>query len=278
MTWTFTDDVERHAARVWPTLARDPARQTISMTVIGTARAGRRWSPDPMLFGSYADPDIRGAFSLTPPFELLIAALPQDAVDELVRELRARGVTLPGANGELAEVERFATAWTQATGLRAVDAVRLRLHELDTLLPPPRPPGGRARLADEDDAPLAARWFRAFEEEHDAPRTDVETMVRDRIGGGRLWLWEDDRGEPVALAGRIEPAAGVARIAPVYTAPARRRRGYATAVTAACTADAQRGAERVVLFTDLANPTSNSIYRQIGFRPVSDRRIVRFEP
>lgn len=71
--------------------------------------------------------------------------------------------------------------------------------------------------------------------------------------------------------------AGVTRVGPVYTPPEGRRNGYGTAVTAACTAGAlQAGAEHVVLFTDLANPISNSIYQQIGYRPVSDRVILSF--
>ena len=32
----------------------------------------------------------------------------------------------------------------------------------------------------------------------------------------------------------------------------------------------------MVLFTDLANPTSNSIYQQIGYEPLRDYRVVRF--
>ncbi|MDP9319178.1 MAG: hypothetical protein M3O94_08950, partial [Actinomycetota bacterium] len=60
---------------------------------------------------------------------------------------------------------------------------------------------------------------------------------------------------------------GVTRVGPVYTPPEHRRRGYGAAVTAACTRDALDHAEDVVLFTDLANPTSNSIYQQIGYRP-----------
>jgi GNAT superfamily N-acetyltransferase len=56
-----------------------------------------------------------------------------------------------------------------------------------------------------------------------------------------------------------------------------RGRGYGTAVTAACTADALvRGAARAVLYTDLGNPTSNWIYQRIGYRPVTDHRMVRF--
>jgi predicted GNAT family acetyltransferase len=54
----------------------------------------------------------------------------------------------------------------------------------------------------------------------------------------------------------------------VYTPPAYRRRGYGAAVTAHATAAAlAAGAEHVVLYTDLSNPTSNSIYQKIGFVP-----------
>lgn len=30
----------------------------------------------------------------------------------------------------------------------------------------------------------------------------------------------------------------------------------------------------VLLFTDIANPTSNGVYRRIGYRPVADRAVV----
>jgi predicted GNAT family acetyltransferase len=86
-----------------------------------------------------------------------------------------------------------------------------------------------------------------------------------------------DAGEPVALAARTATAAGVARIAPVYTPSEHRRRGYGAAITAACTADAlARDAEHVVLFADVENPTTNAIYRQIGFRPIADSCTVHF--
>jgi len=29
-------------------------------------------------------------------------------------------------------------------------------------------------------------------------------------------------------------------------------------------------------FTDLANPTSNAIYQQIGYRPVRDQQVMHF--
>ena len=73
------------------------------------------------------------------------------------------------------------------------------------------------------------------------------------------------------------PVHGMVRIGPVYTPPERRGRGYASAATAALS---QRlldaGAEEVLLYTDLANPVSNSIYQRIGYRPVEDRVVLAF--
>jgi predicted GNAT family acetyltransferase len=67
------------------------------------------------------------------------------------------------------------------------------------------------------------------------------------------------------------PAAGVSRIGPVFTPCDQRSRGYGSAVTAAAADLAHRnGTANVVLFADLANPVSNSIYQRIGFEPVVD--------
>jgi predicted GNAT family acetyltransferase len=79
------------------------------------------------------------------------------------------------------------------------------------------------------------------------------------------------------MAARNQAAAGVARLGPVYTPIEHRRRGFGAAVTFACTRDAlENGADQVVLFTDLANPTSNAIYQQIGYRPIRDSQIILF--
>jgi predicted GNAT family acetyltransferase len=69
----------------------------------------------------------------------------------------------------------------------------------------------------------------------------------------------------------------MSRIGPVYTPPERRGHGYGSAVTAAASRWAlDKRANHVLLFTDLANPVSNSIYQQIGYIPVADALDVRF--
>jgi uncharacterized protein len=89
-------------------------------------------------------------------------------------------------------------------------------------------------------------------------------------------LWEDE--EAVSLAGWGGRTPNGIRIGPVYTPPELRRRGYASALTAELTAMLLRDRSFCFLFTDLANPTSNSIYQRIGYEPVTDIDEWIFEP
>ncbi len=88
--------------------------------------------------------------------------------------------------------------------------------------------------------------------------------------GHRFVLWDID-GIPVSMAMLRVPAFGVSRIGPVFTPRDQRGHGYGSAVTAAAADLAHRsGTPDVVLFADLANPTSNAIYQRIGFEAVID--------
>jgi len=94
-------------------------------------------------------------------------------------------------------------------------------------------------------------------------------MVDSSLGRDSLLVWDD--GLPVSMIGVNPAVAGVVRIGPVYTPPPQRRRGYAgTAVAAVSRRALAAGAERCMLFTDLANPTSNRIYASVGYRRVGD--------
>ena len=63
------------------------------------------------------------------------------------------------------------------------------------------------------------------------------------------------------------------RLSAVYTPLGQRGHGYASAaVAAACQRVLDGGGTACVLYADTANPTSNAIYRRIGFEPVEDGR------
>jgi predicted GNAT family acetyltransferase len=79
------------------------------------------------------------------------------------------------------------------------------------------------------------------------------------------------------MAGATPLVAGQIRVAPVYTPAHLRGRGYAGAATVEVSQAAlDAGAAEVVLFADLANPTSNGLYQRIGYRPVTDFALYDF--
>jgi predicted GNAT family acetyltransferase len=90
-------------------------------------------------------------------------------------------------------------------------------------------------------------------------------------------LWESPDGTPVSMASVTPEVAGQVRVGPVYTPAPLRGHGYAGAATAEVSRAAlDAGAKEVLLFTDLANPTSNGLYQRLGYRPVADFAVHEF--
>ena len=272
MAWTFSEDVVAYAAAVRPLLSQSPVEHTIALTVVEYALERSELLDPPELYGWWTDDDgeVTGAMLHTPGHEPLLERAPDASVRPLVDALAARG-RVTGVNGPVREALTFAAVSASALGCRAEVGHVIRLFRLDALLSPDPMPSGAARVAGPQDQELLADWVEAFAEEAHSPVGNAVDSVQRWLAHGGLRLWLDDGGRPVSMAVSSLPAFGVSRIGPVYTPVEVRRRGYGAAVTAAVAeAILQQGATPV-LFTDLANPTSNGVYQRLGFRPVSDR-------
>ena len=116
-------------------------------------------------------------------------------------------------------------------------------------------------------------WLRGFMSDLGDPSFDPSPMVDTDLTAGRMWVWDD--GGPVSVAVATPSAENVVRIKAVFTPPENRGRGYATANVAALTSDVLAVGNRCTLFTELANPTANSIYQRIGYRAVQE--MLRYE-
>jgi predicted GNAT family acetyltransferase len=216
-----------------------------------------------------------GAAMMTPPHKLVVASGQEDAATALALiadHLLAGGWTVPGVNGPAPLSQAFAQIWQERTGRPYRVQMNLRAFELQTVIPPAWPPG-QMRVANQADFELLVRWVRAFNDEALAQSPEGEDAVRKMVARalkyGNYFVW--DHGGAVALAARSRPTRQGISIGPVYTPPEQRNRGYASALVAALSQRLlDEGKRFVTLFTDLANPTSNSIYQKIGFRPVSD--------
>jgi predicted GNAT family acetyltransferase len=254
-------------------LRSDPVRHNLILTLLETRVA---W-PEPGRYWIVAVDGVPAGVVFQSPLDFLatITPMPSAAIEEVVDAIVADGVALPGVNGIAGSAARFAGQWTERTRSAASPTAGSRLYEVDQVVPP-RPTGGRLRQADRGDVELLIAWHDAFERELGGGVGDHERTVDRRTQGRQLWLWED--ADVVAMAGVSEAVAGVARLGPVYTPPERRSRGYASALVAAVSARTRSRGLRCILYTDLANPTSNAIYRALGYRAVDEALRYAFGP
>jgi RimJ/RimL family protein N-acetyltransferase len=283
MAWQLTDSLEEFERAAGEHLRADPVRQTMPLTVLASLRhnGAAAFGASPPVFGWHEQRrgTVDGAIVQTPPFPLLVASLPAGSASALLDVLAAdRG--LPAAVSVAgADEPGVLAAWAATTGGTGAARMRSRLYLLGQLRQPDPAPPGAARIAADSDRDLLIDWHEAFRQEATgAGPEDSARIVADRLSHAGLMLWEVG-GEPVAMAGLTRAVAGVARVAGVYTPRAQRRRGFGGAITTAVSRAAlAAGATEVVLFTDLANPTSNALYQRLGFRPVEDRAMIDLTP
>lgn len=267
MTVTVTTDPARIDAVLTRLLAADPVRSTVLGSILADLRSGSA----PAAWCAVRDGSDAVALRSAPSYPALFsqgwAGRDLDAVIELLRDFP----DLVGVSGAADAVEVAAAALAEG---RDRHRMALRLFRLDSLTEPPAV-AGEPRAAATADREVIVAWYRAFRVEAGGLGTDIERIADRTLAYGRIWLWCLD-GRPVSLAARRAPESGSARVGPVYTPPEQRGHGYGSAVTAAATRDILDLDAVPVLFTDLANPTSNKIYQDLGYYPVEDRLQVTF--
>jgi GNAT superfamily N-acetyltransferase len=234
------------------------------------------WGEDvTILVGLEADRPV-ALVTMTGPFPALIVGLgdPGDVdLAALVDGMLAAGRRPNAVNGARRWSEPFAEAW-EAAGARAQIGRDMRAFELRRVIRP-REPGGRPRAATPADAEVLTRWTVAFGDDIGEIVTaeDAEQTVGRLLRLDDLLLWEVG-GEPASMAAVMRRTPLSSTVSLVYTPPHLRGRGYASAVVAELSQrELDRGAEWCSLFTDLANPTSNHIYAELGYEPRADFRL-----
>jgi ribosomal protein S18 acetylase RimI-like enzyme len=268
------DSAESFLAQAATLLLRDEPRHNLIFGICSTLRDAPAVYPEFHLWTVEDEGDVVAAALMTPPFNLALAQ-PHDAdtLPFLAEELHRRRVELPGVTAALPEAEAFAAAWGRVAGVGVRPRMRQGIYGASRAREPEGVPG-RMRRAVDGDRKLLVDWLRAFGAESlpsDAPHFDAEAAVERRLAGttGEYVLWETD--EPVSLAGFGGRTPHGIRIGPVYTPPPLRRRGYASALVGTLTRDLLAGdADFCFLYTDLANPTSNRIYQDVGYELVAE--------
>ncbi len=133
--------------------------------------------------------------------------------------------------------------------------------------PPSMSKGLKFRLADDHDIETIGQWTESFYHEaipHDPP-VNGQSIARSKIGSKMIYVVEQD-GKLLSMAAWSRDIGTSCSINMVFTPKELRGNGYGSAVTGLLTQFLlERGKRETNLYTDLANPTSNKIYQNLGY-------------
>ncbi len=220
---------------------------------------------------------------MTPPHNITLYAT-DNIIDPKAISLLIDGLkdyTFPGVITEKILAGYFAKEYSTRRGLNYKTTMNQRIYELEKVNPDIKQ-FGVVRLLNDRDMYFFPYWLEAFIVAVSYGKTEMsipqnEEMYRYRLSTKKLYVLEVD-GVPVSMAGYTREMKSAIGIGFVYTPPYYRGKGYASSCVARISQMAlDKGYRRCVLYTDLLNPTSNSIYQKIGYKAVCDSLMLEFE-
>jgi uncharacterized protein len=235
----------------------------------------------PLLATVKKNGEIMLAAMLIPPYALLLLEKDEAngvaAVPHLVEYLVKEDYAIPKVNSPKAVGKAFSEHWSAAHQLEKKVLMDLRLYTLKSVVPPAVRPG-KLRQATAEDLVFLPQWIVEMTGEVNQlmTRDEAEEYTKTRVENGFLFIWEDE-GKAVSMASKTRPNIKGVSVNLVYTPKELRGKGYASACVAALSDYLlKEGYEFCTLYTDLANPTSNKIYQNIGYAPVCDYIEIKF--
>lgn len=209
---------------------------------------------------------------MTPPKSLVISCKENNkqVLRLLIEKLIEENIEIPGIIADKEVVKSFMIIYKEHHRCNFEKEMDMRIYKL-TEINEVKKSKGFFRKANKNDLDIIAEWIL----ENDGMWKSADTLekaikiARDKIENERVYLWIDH--EPVSMAMKARESFNTAVISGVLTPIKLRGKGYATS----CVVELSQlllnsGYNYCSLFTDLSNPTSNSIYMNIGYEPVCD--------
>lgn len=275
------DRADEYFSQVEAFLLQNEAEHNLILGLCGQLISGQHRYEAPF-YMAYVEKagEIIAAALRTPPFNVILSQTEDESVVPLfVEDIACVYASVQGILGRKHLSKAFAKQWAEkqkvSYGLKMSQGV-YRLEKVK----PAAGVSGALRRATEAERDLLAQWMMGFNQDALEP---ISLEYAQKIVDGyftsdtrAFYLWYDG-GQPVSVAGSTRPTRNGKVVGAVYTPPEFRRRGYASACVAALSQQIlDSGCKFCFLFTDLANPTSNHIYQEIGYEYVGDMDEYRF--
>lgn len=274
MEWKWYQEIGEYLERARPLLEKREDLYSLFLGVLGQIEQGRY---ETFFLGLAEDAQGISALALmTPPHPLQLIVCREGANVEALaaNEFRNAEIEVSGVIGDKRTAERFAEAWGGSAeiamdqGLYRIDAVRKKLAKSP----------GSWRVANRLDAPLLVDWYQLFGEDTgigNPSQEEAEEKIADFISRKEVFLWEDG-GRVVSCMKKARPSKHGITVSFVFTPKELRKKGYARTLVAEITEELLNEYDFAMLYTDLANGTSNKIYQEIGYEQIANPVHLKF--
>lgn len=230
------------------------------------------------------DLQLIGFAQMTPPFPLNLVLVHEDEADyfinELVNGLVQQSLHIPGVFGQKELVEKVALEWAKVTHTKATIIMKEGLYRLDQVAEDLTMSKGNWRIAEQKDIRFLENAIKCFEEDAlvkpTTPQKQLHEKTVNMISHKEVFLWEVD-GEIVSIMKKSRPTTNGVTVSLVFTPRDKRKKGYARTCVATCSKELLKEYKFCTLYTDLLNPTSNKIYKEIGYHQIAEFLHVGFE-
>ncbi|WP_147808893.1 GNAT family N-acetyltransferase [Bacillus sp. SH7-1] len=200
------------------------------------------------------------------------------AIKELAKELTKVYPDIPGLIGNKKVVQQLAEEIAVLENKKTSVVMEQGVYELKEVKKKPSE-GSFFREVRSDELTLIEEWIYRFCEDVNLPTTKEEAKqtAHTLITNHRLFGLEVD-GKLVSVAAKTRPTKNNITVNFVYTPKEARKKGYASNCVAALSQRMlDEGYKTTTLYTDLANPTSNKIYQEIGYEQIAESVLIFLE-
>lgn len=277
MKLEFHEDIDEFCDYTYEFLINKEAENNLLFAILNAIRsnASRFGEDKPILTTVIEDNEIKLVSLRTLPYNQVLSYTNDiNTIDVLVDELLKKNMKLPGVLGIKNGAGRFTQLWCKNKDLNPHLIRNERIYKLEEVNEETL--GNKTFIiGSEVNQELILKWGREFilealPETNEARLQSNLKQITEDIKNERIFLLLDGN-KVVSMARKAGKTPNGNLVNFVYTPPPLRRRGYATECVAKLSKRLlEEGNKFCFLFTDLKNPTSNSIYKKIGYCPVID--------
>ena len=281
----FYENVEEFYNVAYPFLLKHEAENNLPLAILISLKKSKNYYEEekPLLFSLINNKELELIALRTPPHDLLISYTDNlEHINALVDELFKRKEKLPGVLSFKEAADTFANLWCEKNSLKCNLFRKERVFKLERVSKVYL--GDRHfSVASKAHQTLVLKWVEKMMREALIDVTDEvidqskKTFAKEfEENRSSFYLLFDDS-EPISMVRKAGKTPNGNFVNYVYTPLSLRRKGYATDCVAKLSKKLlEEGNKYCFLFTDLSNPTSNSIYQKIGYRPVIDENHYKF--